>query len=430
MPRVGFYGDDFTGSVDALLQYRVAGLSGVLVTSPGAELPPGDAQVVGIAGTARSLATSDMAAEVGPALSRLRELDVEVVQYKACSTADSSPEVGSLGRVLELAREVFPTSGPVPVAFAQPDFGRYTVFGHHFARDGETVHRLDRQPTMRSHPVTPATESDLRLHLAAQTELPLGSLHWPELADPAHVSEVLGEAAEAAVVCDAFDDTHLDAVAVAFLAGSARPRFALGAGGLSKALGRALDVDERFGALCTDAPASPGPTLVLSGSRSALTQRQLTAAGEAGWKTVDPFGAGAVRRIRRYLALGREVAVDSTASMPQAALASSAIEERLAEIADACLRQDPTTRLVLCGGDTSGNVLRRLGIRRLSIESQPWGNVVLCVAVGSTPHLRRVEVVLKGGQMGHMNLFDDVRKGRRHESGAPADPSLPATPAP
>src|SRR5215217_6648936 len=79
--RVAFYGDDFTGSVDALRQL--------------------------------------------------------VVQYKACSTADSSPAVGSLGRVIEVARDVFGPA-PVPVLFAQPDFGRFTAFGHHFAAEGGT----------------------------------------------------------------------------------------------------------------------------------------------------------------------------------------------------------------------------------------------------------------------------------------------------
>lgn len=411
MPRIGFYGDDFTGSVDALLQFREAGLSGVLVTSPDAAPPPGELDVLGIAGTARSLPAPAMAAEVRPALARLRDLGAEVVQYKACSTADSSPDVGSLGRALELGREVFPASVPVPVAFAQPGFGRYTFFGHHFARDGGTVHRLDRQPTMRSHPVTPATESDLRLHLSAQTDLPIGSLHWPALAGPAEVAKVLSGPGDAAVVCDAFTDAHLDAIAAALVADTTRPRFVLGAGGLSGALGRVLAMDDRLRPLRTEATAASGPTLVLSGSRSALTRRQVAAAERAGWSTVDPFGDGALRRIRRGLARDGSVTVDST--LGGTARASSAIEERLAEIAAACLRQEPTTRLVLCGGDTSGNVLRRLGIQRFSIESRPWGNVALCVAVGAAPHLRAVEVVLKGGQMGHEDLFDDVRHGRR-----------------
>ena len=88
---------------------------------------------------------------------------------------NAHPAVGSLGTVIELAREAY-GSQPVPLLFAQPDFGRYTVFGHHFARDGDRVWRLDRQPTMSRHPVTPMGESDLAVHLGRQTRLPIASV--------------------------------------------------------------------------------------------------------------------------------------------------------------------------------------------------------------------------------------------------------------
>src|SRR5688500_9899495 len=118
MPLVGFYGDDFTGSVDALLQYRRTGLDGVLLTDPEHVGRISDRAVIGLAGISRSLPADELAAEVAPALTRLRELAPRVVQYKACSTVDSSPEVGSLGRVIEIARQLFPTL-PVPMIFAQ-----------------------------------------------------------------------------------------------------------------------------------------------------------------------------------------------------------------------------------------------------------------------------------------------------------------------
>jgi 3-oxoisoapionate kinase len=364
--RVAFYGDDFTGSVDALLQFRRAGLSGVLVAGPEIPVPQGGYDVFGIAGVARSLPTQAMADEVVPALRRLRDLRPAVVQYKVCSTADSSPEIGSIGRVLELAQELFPPA-PVPIVFAQPDFDRYTFFGHHFARDGDAVYRLDRQPTMMNHPVTPADEADLRLHLARQTTLRIGSLHWLSL-------DALNEAEAAAVVCDAFTDEHLDRIAASILADERRPRFVVSSGGLSGALGRVLDIEDRVPLPSSVTPAV-GPTLVLNGSRSALTRRQIAAAG-----------ADVV------------VHSDSSASC-------------LAELADACLRQNPKARLVLCGGDTSGAVLRKLGVETLTIASQPWGNVALCRAKAA--QLGEFEVVVKGGQMGHLELFDDINHGRQ-----------------
>ncbi|GAB3763396.1 uncharacterized protein YgbK (DUF1537 family) [Microlunatus parietis] len=240
MTQVGFYGDDFTGSIDALLQYRRAGLDGVLLTGPD-DLASGlaDHAVVGIAGISRSLPADDLATEVAPALVRLRDLDPRVVQYKACSTADSSPETGSVGRVLELARQVFPPA-PVPMIFAQPDFGRYTVFGQHFASDGRRVHRLDRHPIMAHHPVTPIAEADLARLIGRQTWLSVGSVPWTEYADPDRLATLINSGADAAVICDALTDDHLELVARAALADPARPRFMIGSGGLSLGVGRAL----------------------------------------------------------------------------------------------------------------------------------------------------------------------------------------------
>ncbi|WP_329005744.1 four-carbon acid sugar kinase family protein [Kribbella sp. NBC_00709] len=415
MTVAGFYGDDFTGSVDALLQFRRAGLSGVLVTGPGVELDE-RTDVVGIAGTARSLPTEQMAAEVVPALRRLRALGPRIVQYKACSTADSAPHTGSIGRVLELAVELFPEA-PVPIVFAQPDAGRYTFFGHHFARDDGVVYRLDRQPTMSSHPVTPVHESDLRRHLSEQTALELGSLHWPSYDGP-----VLMDSDEPGVVCDAISDEHLDRLAQAILE-SRGQRFVIGSGGISGAIGRRVDIAERLPPLTTEAEAPAGPTLVLNGSRSRLTRRQVDAAAAAGWFVLDLFAAGTPERVEAALAAGAGVLVDS--SITRRTVPSAEVEDRLAAIADLSLRQRDT-RLVLSGGDTSGNVLRRLGVERLRIVAQPWGNVALCQASGPDPHLQNVELVLKGGQMGHVSLFDDIRLGRPLKEAACSPTPVPA----
>lgn len=424
MTAVGFYRDDVTGSVDALVQFRRAGCDGVLVTSPDGVKGAlgGDPDVVGIAGVARSLPVADLDAEVRPALELLRDLRVPVVQYKACSTADSSPTVGSLGRVLEIARDVF---GPatVPALFAQPDFGRYTFFGHHFARDGEQAYRLDRQPTMSRHPVTPMTESDLARHLGAQTALPVGALHWTAYDGGADaVARAWRETDDAAVVCDGFTDEHLELIGRAVLA--AGSPFVLGAGGLSLGIGRAL------GRTSPPPPAvttpSPGPTLVLSGSGSPRTAAQVAAAERAGWTTVHLLTPGAVDEAVARHAEGADVVVHT--SVPEQCgsateiqpgppgtetATSSEIEERLARIGTACLARDPRTRLVVCGGDTSGAVLRRLGVDALAVAALPWGNVALCHASGApSDHVVPAEVVLKGGQQGHDDLFDDVRTAR------------------
>lgn len=417
--KIAYYADDFTGAVDSLLQFRHAGLTGTLST--GADGVPHSAvdevDVVGIAGVARALSTEELPAEVGPAFAQLAAIGARIVQYKACSTADSSAERGSLGRVCEIASAHFGQQ-VIPAVFAQPSFGRYTFFGHHFAAEAGQVFRLDRQPTMRNHPVTPSVESDLALHLGAQTTLPIETLNWLGLeardtsGDYDAVAQRLVNERTGIIVCDAISDEHLVTLGNAILVNvkddGAGTRFVLGSGGLSFGLGKALGGEAP--ALPTSAVAADGPCLVLSGSRSARTWEQLSAARTAGWKIVDLRDHQAVAETIALHTAGENTILQTT-DPSGVAMSEQDVIVGLAEAGRECLRRQPRTRLVLCGGDTSGAIVRGLGVSALTLRAAPWGNVVLCE--GSTPE-GPIEVALKGGQMGHVQLLEDVRLGREY----------------
>ncbi len=403
--RVGYYGDDFTGSVDVLLQFARHGWTGRLFVG----VPDDDRlreaarthDVVGIAGIARSLPTEAIEAEVRPALEALRALSPRIVQYKACSTADSSATIGSIGRVIELGRQIV-GEATVPLLFAQPDFGRYTVFGTHFAAEGGVIHRLDRQPTMSAHPSTPMHEADLVRHLSAQTALPIGGVPRTEYA---RLGEVLARSPHAAVVLDAVDNDDVAVVGRAVLATSA-PAFAIGSGGLSWGIGAA---EPGTAAALASSTPSHGPVLAVSGSRSAQTGRQIEHAQVAGW-LVAPLSftdsASQIELVRAALATGRSVALTS-----DDAPSGSDTLERIATVAADVVRAtaDLTRRVIVAGGDTSGRVTRLLGVRSLAIAANPVGNVVLLRASSDDPHIDGLELLLKGGQVGAESLFDDIR---------------------
>nr|WP_314845453.1 four-carbon acid sugar kinase family protein [uncultured Microbacterium sp.] len=403
--RVGYYGDDFTGSVDVLLQFARHGWSGRLfVGIPDAALLRDAAaahDVVGIAGIARSLPTADIDAEVRPALEALRELRPHLIQYKACSTADSSPSIGSIGRVLEIGRDVV-GEAPVPMLFAQPDFGRFTLFGTHFAAEGGVVHRLDRQPTMSTHPSTPMHEADLARHLSRQTALSIGGI--PRTAYD-RLGDELSRSPHAGLVLDAVDNADAAIVGAAVLAQSA-PVFAIGSGGLSWGIGAAAPLDAV--ALPASTP-SHGPVLAVSGSRSAQTRRQIEYAEAAGW-LVAPLSFSAaddqIALVRDALDSGRSVALTS-----DEAPAADDTLERIAEVAAAVIRATTgsTRRVIVAGGDTSGRVTRLLGVTSLAIAANPVGNVVLLRAASDEKGIDGLELLLKGGQVGADSLFDDIR---------------------
>ena len=132
---IGFYGDDFTGSSAVMESLASCGLRTVLFLAP--PTPEQLAQyeelrAVGIAGISRSLPTEEMDAELRPAFTALRDLRVPIVHYKICSTFDSSPKIGSIGKAIEIGRKIC-KSRYIPVVAGAPYLKRYVLFGNLFA---------------------------------------------------------------------------------------------------------------------------------------------------------------------------------------------------------------------------------------------------------------------------------------------------------
>src|SRR5262249_44943534 len=99
--RLAFYGDDLTGSTDALESLVLAGVRSVLFLDPPARSdlarhPPVEA--IGVAGATRAMGTAALAGVLRPAFRALRALRPRHVHYKICSTFDSAPAIGSIGR--------------------------------------------------------------------------------------------------------------------------------------------------------------------------------------------------------------------------------------------------------------------------------------------------------------------------------------------
>src|SRR5689334_17388301 len=97
---ISFYGDDFTGSTDAMESLARCGIRTVLFTDPPTSQQlarHGDIRAFGVAGMTRSMSPDQMEQTLRPALSTLRASGAPIVHYKVCSTFDSSPAVGSIG---------------------------------------------------------------------------------------------------------------------------------------------------------------------------------------------------------------------------------------------------------------------------------------------------------------------------------------------
>ena len=459
--RLAFYGDDFTGSTDALEVLAFAGLRCALfLRVPDAqtlhELGPFDA--IGIAGDSRGMSPAEMEQALPAVLAALARLPTPLLHYKVCSTFDSSPAIGSIGHVMDLARAAC-GDGAIPIVAGTPALGRYCLFGNLFARSGTDgqVHRLDRHPIMSVHPVTPMHEADLSRHLAAQTSQPIAKFTWPELdADrEAADCELARQAANVhgAILFDAATPAHLTVVGrllEGLARGRSRPLFCVGSSGLEYALTQ----------WWRESGAEPAPTgdrpdvdsfdavpqlLAVSGSASPLSAMQIDAALAAGFADL-PVDAGALvaasgwhdtlaalaERAIQALRQGRSVMLHTArgpqdpriAAMLDALVARGARREqarhaggrllgqRLGEVVDAVLRAVPLRRLVLSGGDTSSQITQRLAPDALLIAARLAPGAPLCRLSSREPHLRALQIALKGGQMGQADYFVAALRGR------------------
>jgi uncharacterized protein YgbK (DUF1537 family) len=203
----------------------------------------GALEAVGVAGDSRAMTPDEMQQHLPAVFDALAALGAPILHYKVCSTFDSGPAIGSIGRVMQIARARFPSS-LLPIVAATPRLSRWCLFGHLFARSGTDgqVYRLDRHPIMSVHPVTPMRESELARHLGQQCGLAIGSLPFDRYdlgtdAVAAHL-DALRERKVDAVVLDAAHDGHMTQVG-GLLESEARrhdPLFVVGSSGVEYAL--------------------------------------------------------------------------------------------------------------------------------------------------------------------------------------------------
>ncbi|XEC96155.1 four-carbon acid sugar kinase family protein [Paenibacillus tarimensis] len=450
-----FYGDDFTGSTDAMEALAANGVRNVLFLEvPSPELLRerfSGIRSFGIAGMTRSMSPDRIAATLKPVLEALKPLGFPVVHYKICSTFDSSAETGSIGRVIDTAREIFSAQRYIPLIAGVPQLGRYTVFGHHFARSGDAVFRIDRHPTMSCHPITPMEESDLRLHLQKQTDASVTLMDIMDLEGTdgelqARLEKKLSDAPDV-VLFDVLDERRLEQAGALvwkeaadqggiFVIGSSGVEYGLTAHWRKNGHTRTEREDAR---LTTAAPA--GQILVASGSCSPVTFAQIRWAlnhGFAGIKlpVVDllrPERSEAVVELLVKQAVniinGGSSLIIYSAEGPQDPVIEEAkaelirqgyaandsgrlIGRQLGKISKAVIERTRLTRFVAAGGDTSGYVTSEFGIYALECLALICPGGPLCVGYSEHPRFDGLQLSLKGGQVGPPDYFGRVLEGR------------------
>ncbi len=431
-PRLAWYGDDFTGATDTLATAAQAGLRSLLFLGvPSAEhlRQAGPLDAIGIAGAARAMDPQAMADELEPVGRFFASLRAPVVHYKCCSTFDSAPHVGSIGEAIRvLNRHIH--SAWVPIVGGQPNIGRYCCFSQLFAAAGTggEVHRIDRHPTMCQHPVTPMNEADLRRHLQAQGLRQVAALHYPAYTlhpgqQDAALHQLLTTRPDA-VMMDVSGLHDLPAIGRLIWRDAQRaPLLAVGPSGVVQALAAHWGAAKNAALLAAPKPAE-GPVFAFAGSLSPQTAEQVAAARSYQKIRVDvrrllgdpDHATGCCDAVLAGLAADRHVLLHTEAgnrhSDLDARAVASATGDLVAHVVSArATKGHPLRRIGIAGGDTSSLAVQKLGVWGLGCQAVLTPGVTLSRARSDHVPLDGLELMLKGGQMGPVDVFERLVRG-------------------
>ena len=417
-PLLGCIADDVTGATDMAINLAQGGMSVVqfLVVPTEEQLNECDCDAVVVALKTRSVPAAEAVAQSLSAIKALQAHGCQRFFFKYCSTFDSTPE-GNIGPVADALLEHLNSEQTI-VCPAFPRTGR-TIYHSHLFVNGVLLN----ESGMQRHPINPMTDANLMRWLDRQTLNKIGSVEYEDVvagarAIKARINELRSDNVAFAVV-DCCEDGHLRAIAEAVCE---MPLVTGGSG-----IGRFLpDAWREKGSLTSGIrkpklPQASGRSLIIAGSCSQATRRQV----ENMMPDCEcfPINVGQLMedrgaeyaRFERWLArhsddAGVPVMVSSSAdevevSALQERYSQSAVSEAIesfhADVAMDMTCQHNVRRLIVAGGETSGAVVKKLGITKLEIGPEICAGVPWTKADTDVP----VALALKSGNFGDDDFF-------------------------
>ncbi|OWV98332.1 hypothetical protein ATY81_27255 [Rhizobium sp. R72] len=416
---VGCVADDFTGATDVANIFARAGLKTTVLIGVPEDDRDIDADIIVVALKTRTAPPQMAVEESLAALRWLRGRGAQKYYFKYCSTFDSTAK-GNIGPVADAMLAELGQS----ITIACPAFpanGRTVYKGNLFVGDVP----LD-ESGMRNHPLTPMTDANLLRVLGPQSRAEITGCYYETVKQGASAiaewaAPIHGDGTRI-VVIDALADEDLVEIAQAF------KDFVLftGASGLAYGLARVLLAggNSRDAAVTTD--LDEGYRAVVSGSCSVATNGQVEAmlADHEGFR-VDlsklADGGDVVGEAVEWASsrLGRKPVLIYATALPDevkenqrklgAAQSGEMVEAALSSIARRLVEKG-VSDLIVAGGETSGAVVKSLGVDQLSIGNEiaagvPW--------VHAKSQGRSLSLALKSGNFGErdffMNAWDRLR---------------------
>jgi uncharacterized protein YgbK (DUF1537 family) len=416
---LGCIADDFTGGTDLAGMLVKAGMRTVQLIGVPAGPPPFDAEGVDAVVIALKSRTSPVEEAVEESLAALRWLQqagARQFYFKYCSTFDSTAR-GNIGPVAEALMEALGTDFTIACP-AFPANGRTIYKGYLFVGN-----ELLSESGMRNHPLTPMTDPNLVRVLQQQVKGKVGLADYGDVDQGAAAIgarfDALREQGCNFAVVDAVSNRHLEAI------GEACADLPLVTGGSGIALGLPENFRRRGllgrGDAADKLPATGGARAVIAGSCSQATQRQVALMRDrAPTFHIDPLElardadvvgaalAWAKEHVGEAPLLVYATATPETVKEVQARLgverAGSLVEDALAAIAKGLVALG-VGQLIVAGGETSGAVVKALGVSGLRIGPEIDPGVPWTTALRAEGEGRPLALALKSGNFGSDDFF-------------------------
>ena len=419
--KLGIIGDDFTGSSDIANNLKKSGMQVSMYAGIPTLLPSEikkeltDAAVIAL--KTRTIPIEEAISESLKALSWLKDCGCEQFIFKYCSTFDSTKK-GNIGPVADAIMKELNTDFTIACP-SFPDAGRTVYFGHMFV-NGKPLN----ESGMENHPLTPMTDHNLVRWLNYQTKDNVGLIDFQTISKGANsikerIQTLKTDGYKYAIV-DTIKNDDFDIICN----GVKDLPFLTGGSGIALGLPKIYKDRGLLSATNFEIPKNNSNAIILSGSCSVATINQINIYKENNpslyvspdevinnedlvekvfsWikdnETLSPLV---------YSSSDTKTVTEKQKQYGQEILANKI--ENFFELLSKKLVKDNFGTFISAGGETSGAVIKGLGVQELKIGEEISHGVPALWSPHSDGN-KPISVTLKSGNFGQTDFFERALK--------------------